>query len=211
MPCWSLMFLTIFHQVVITTLLWNSTIHLGIKNTLWWRNYSVKKCFWIKKWNFISVPTRLWVNWNLCGITSTWRARWRAWPTRWWPRPGAQAWSQQALNISLRLWRATQDLKPSIRDNHTGAMYDIYSVIPEEKRSLVNSPILQMKAIKNEVVALTIWMFLFSFFMTLFYHRWRWMVWWRQWWNDGTIWKFLYKKRYSTGGGEWDDGGPRKG
>ena len=42
-------------------------------------------------------------------------------------------------------------------------MYDIYSVIPEEKRLLVNSPILQMKAIKNEVVALTIWMFL-SFF-----------------------------------------------
>ena len=35
-------------------------------------------------------------------------------------------------------------------------MYDIYSVIPEEKRLLINSPILQMKAIKNEVVALTI-------------------------------------------------------
>jgi len=33
----------------------------------------------------------------------------------------------------------------------SGAMYDIYSVIPEEKRLLINSPILQMKAIKNEV------------------------------------------------------------
>ena len=127
-----------------------------------------------------AVPTRLWVNWTLCGITSTWRARWRACSTSWWPRPGAQAWSQQALNISLRLWKATQDLKPSNTENHTGAMYDIYSVIPEEKRLLINSPILQMKAIKNEVVALTIWVFLsFFFFMTIFYHRWRWMGWWR--------------------------------
>ena len=49
-----------------------------------------------------------------------------------------------------------EDLKPSNTTNHTGAMYDIYSVIPEEKRSLVNSPILQMKAIKNEVLASTI-------------------------------------------------------
>ena len=40
-------------------------------------------------------------------------------------------------------------------------MYDIYSVIPEEKRLLINSPILQMKAIKNEVLSLTIWIFLF--------------------------------------------------
>ena len=127
-----------------------------------------------------AVPTRLWVNWTLCGITSTWRARWRACSTSWWPRPWAQAWTQQALNISLRLWKATQDLKSSNTENHTGAMYDIYSVIPEEKRLLVNSPILQMKAIKNEVVALTIWMFLsFFFFMTIFYHRWRWMGWWR--------------------------------
>ena len=158
------MFLTIFHQVVITTLLQNSTIHLCIKNTPWWRNPSVKNCSDKKVEFHETVPTRLWVNWNLCGITSTWRARWRAWPTRWWPRPGAQAWSQQALNISLRLWKVTQDLKPSITNKNTGAMYDIYSVIPEEKRSLVNSPILQMKAIKNEVVALTIWMFLSFFF-----------------------------------------------
>ena len=30
-------------------------------------------------------------------------------------------------------------------------MYDIYSVVPEEKRILINSPILLRKAIKNEV------------------------------------------------------------
>ena len=161
------MFLTIFHQVVITTSIQNSTIHLCIKSTLWWGNPSLnfsEKNALIKKVEFHeAVPTRLWVNWTLCGITSTWRERWRTCSTSWWPRPGAQAWSQQALNISLRLWKATQDLKSSNTENHTGAMYDIYSVIPEEKRLLVNSPILQMKAIKNEVVALTIWMFL-SFF-----------------------------------------------
>ena len=87
-----------------------------------------------------TVPARLWVNWNLCGVTSTWRARRRACPTRLWPWPGVQAWSHQALNISLRLWKATQDVKPSITDNRTGAMYDIYNVVPEEKRLLLSSP-----------------------------------------------------------------------
>jgi len=33
----------------------------------------------------------------------------------------------------------------------SGAMYDIYSAVPEEKRTLINSPVLLMKAIKNEV------------------------------------------------------------
>jgi len=33
----------------------------------------------------------------------------------------------------------------------SGAMYDIYSAVPEEKRKLINSPVLLMKAIKNEV------------------------------------------------------------
>ena len=33
-------------------------------------------------------------------------------------------------------------------------MYDIYSAVPEEKRTLINSPVLNMKAIKNEVTGM---------------------------------------------------------
>ena len=212
MPCWTPMFLTIFPQEVITTLLWNITIHLGIKNTPWWRNSSVKNCSDKKSgisWNCPhQIVSQLESVWNYVNLTSTLTSLPNSLVTS---NRGSSLVSAGPQHISQVVKSHPGFETKYNTNNHTGAMYDIYSVIPEEKRSLVNSPILQMKAIKNEVVALTIWMFLFSFFMTLFYHRWGWMVWWRQWWNDGTIWKFLYKKRYSTGGGEWDDGGPRKG
>ena len=75
MPCWTPMFLTIFPQEVITTLLQNSTIHLRIKNTPWWRNSSVKNCSDKKSgisWNCPhQIVSQLESVWNYVNLTST--------------------------------------------------------------------------------------------------------------------------------------------
>ena len=81
----------------------------------------------------------------------------------------------------------------------TGAMYDIYSVIPEEKRTLINSPVLLMKAIKNEVTQQMI------IFKIQIQKQIQMQI------QIQTKIQMQIQIKSKTGGGEWNDGSSRKG